>query len=222
VQSWIVIDWTSFAPPDIPTTSYGESLLEFLEEWRIPSAFIDEGLQGVSQSFAAREDADGTTFVWFHFLCKTLAIVDKKIVHINSPQDEETSGLKIRHMAQSQPHANFSWIKPGFVLKIREQNATSPKATRKSSSHSDDTLEPTPVQPIVELFCFGAPNTFQNRFRTLIDTATCEDLVRDPYVLLEVAFEEMYKVLDWTGWNLGDIFGPMETVWDLFWHRNSC
>ncbi|EUC29506.1 hypothetical protein COCCADRAFT_106345 [Bipolaris zeicola 26-R-13] len=199
-----------FAPPDNPTGNYGENLLEFLEEWGIPSAFVDEGLQGVSQSFAAREDVDGTTFVWFHFLCKTLAIVDKKIVHL-SGEEEDTSGLGMRQKAQSQAQANFSWIKPGFVLKIREQNATTPKAARTSSSGSDGTLSPTTASPVVELFCFGVPASFQSRFRALIDMAKCEDLIRDPYALLEVAFEEMYKVLDWTGWNLGDIFGKMET-----------
>lgn len=159
--------------------------------------------------------------MWFHFLCKTLAIVDKKIVHL-SGEDEDTSGLGMRQTAQSQPQANFSWIKPGFVLKIREQNATPPRAARTFSSNSDDTLSSTRAPPVVELFCFGVPASFQNRFRALIDMAKCEDLIRDPYALLEVAFEEMYKVLDWTGWNLGDIFGTMETVWNLLWYEDSC
>lgn len=202
--------------------SSGENLLELFEAWRIPSAFVDEGLQGVSQSFAARQDVDGTTFVWFHFLCKTLAIEKGQIVHINNPEDEETSELMARRTAQSLPQANFSWIKPGFVLKIRGKDDTSPTVTRTSSSDSDNTLAPVPIEPKVELFCFGAPTTFQNRFRTLINIATYEDLVLDPYILLEVALEEMYKVLDCTGWNLGDVFGPMETVWHLIQHRIRC
>ena len=217
-----MIDSISFAPRDECTPSFGEHLLELFEAWGIPSAFVDEGLQGVSQSFAARQDIDGTTFVWFHFLCKTLAIVNDQIVHINSPEDEETSGLTLRRTAQSQPQANFSWIKPGFVLKIQGQDATSLTATRTSSSDSNDTLASVSVQPTVELFCFGAPTTFLNRFRTLAHMATCEELIRDPYARLEVAFEEMYKVLDYTGWNLGDVFGTMETVWQLPQRTKSC
>lgn len=154
-------------------------------------------------------------FVWFHFLCKTLAIVDSKIVHIRGPEDEEASEMELRNMAQGQSHANFGWIKPGFVLKIRKQSSKSGQPTRTSTSDSDDTLTSIPALPVVELFCFGAPITFQSRFRALIGMATCDDLVRDPYILLEMTFEEMYKVLDWTSWNVSDIFGPTETVWDV-------
>jgi Mg2+ and Co2+ transporter CorA len=36
-------------------------------------------------------------------------------------------------------------------------------------------------------------------------------LLNDPYVLLEIVFEEMYKILDWTAWAIADTFGPLET-----------
>lgn len=64
----------------------------------------------------------------------------------------------------------------------------------------------------VELFCFGAPATFCERFRKLKDVAICDDLMQDPYVLLEVVLEEMYKILDQTGWKISNIFGNLETV----------
>lgn len=215
-------DPVSFGPRDEPTPNYGEGLFELFEACGIPSAFVDEGLQQCSQSFAARQDVDGTTYVWFHLLCKTLAIVDGRIVHIRDPQDEPTSDQDLREMAQRQRHANFSWVKPGFVLKIRPQKAASPKARRTSTSGSDDTLTAVVATPRVELFCFGAPATFLNRFRTLIETATYDDIIGDPYFLLEVAFEEMYKVLDMTAWNLADIFGLIETVCGLLQQRSIC
>ncbi|KAF2826166.1 hypothetical protein CC86DRAFT_370248 [Ophiobolus disseminans] len=61
------------------------------------------------------------------------------------------------------------------------------------------------------MFCFGAPATLRDRFRKLKDTASCDELMQDPYVFLEVVFDELYKVLDRTGWAISDIFGKIET-----------
>lgn len=68
------------------------------------------------------------------------------------------------------------------------------------------------VESRVELFCFGAPEPLGERFRKLKDVAICNDLMQDPYILLEVVLEEMYKLLDRTGWTISGIFGNIETV----------
>lgn len=73
------------------------------------------------------------------------------------------------------------------------------------------------AQSKVELFCFGAPASLGDRFCKLKEVAICDDLVQDPYVLLEVVLEEMYKILDQTGWTVSRIFGDMETVWFYSW-----
>ncbi|KAF1831693.1 hypothetical protein BDW02DRAFT_649673 [Decorospora gaudefroyi] len=200
-----------FAPQDVPTSNSGEGLVQLFETCGIPSAFVDESLQGVSQSFAAQEDVDGTTFIWFHFLCKVIAVVDNRIVHIDHSEDVSSSEAKERQMAQRQSHANFSWMKPGFVLKIRKQEGVPATPTRTSTSRSDDTLTPNPTRAKIELFCFGAPSTLQTRFRALRNSAMCSELLQDPHLLLEIVFEEMYKVMDSTSWAIADIFGPSET-----------
>ncbi|KAJ4369723.1 hypothetical protein N0V83_005486 [Neocucurbitaria cava] len=61
------------------------------------------------------------------------------------------------------------------------------------------------------MFCFGAPVTIRDRFQKLKSVATCDDLLQDPYALLEIVLEEMYKVMDQTGWVISDIFGAIET-----------
>ena len=201
----------SFAPRDVPTPG-AESLLELFETCSIPSAFVDESLRGVSQSFAAREDADGTTWIWFHLLCKTLAVVENKIVPDNGPAEVESKQAKCSQSAPAQSQANFSWIKPGIVLKIRKQSDTPPTPVRTSTSDSDTTLAPTSTQARVELICFGAPSTLRDRIRALTKTTPCQALLDDPHMLLELVFEEMYKILDWTTWAVSDTFGPLETV----------
>jgi hypothetical protein len=204
-----------FAPRDVPTPDTAAGLVTLFENCGIPSAFVDESLQGVSQSFAAQEDVDGTMFVWFHFLCKTLSIENNKIVPVQDSKGTHSDEAKMRQMAQRQSHANFSWMKPGFVLKIRKQAEASLKPIRTSTSDSNETLAENPAQAEVELFCFGAPSTLQDRFHALKTTPICAEVLQDPHLLLEIVFEEMYKIIDWTAWAISDVFGPSETVCGL-------
>ncbi|KAI4604987.1 hypothetical protein J4E80_010818 [Alternaria sp. BMP 0032] len=199
------------APRDTPTPG-ADALVELFDSCSIPSAFVDEGLRDVSQSFAAREDADGTTWIWFHLLCKTLAVIDNKIAPGPGFAEVEGKQAKSRQAAQAQSQANFSWIKTGIVLKIRKQSDDPPPPVRTSSSDSDKTLAPTPTKAAVELICFGAPSTLRDRLRALTKTTSCEALLEDPHMLLELVFEEMWKLLDWTAWAVSDTFGPLETV----------
>jgi hypothetical protein len=68
------------------------------------------------------------------------------------------------------------------------------------------------TRPRVELFCFGAPVALRDRFQKMVGVAICDDLLQDPYALLEIVLEEMYKVLDLSGWTVSTIFGDMERV----------
>ncbi|KAI4679298.1 uncharacterized protein J4E84_008326 [Alternaria hordeiaustralica] len=199
------------APRDTPTPG-AAALVELFDSCSIPSAFVDESLRDVSQSFAACEDADGTTWIWFHLLCKTLAVIDNKIAPGPGFVEAEGKEAKSRQAARAQSQANFSWIKTGIVLKIRKQSDDPPPPVRTSSSDSDKTLAPTPTKAAVELICFGAPSTLRDRIRALTKTTSCEVLLEDPHMLLELVFEEMYKLLDWTAWAVSDTFGPLETV----------
>ncbi|KAI4620770.1 uncharacterized protein J4E87_007098 [Alternaria ethzedia] len=198
------------APRDTPTPG-ADALVELFNSCGIPSAFVDESLRDVSQSFAAREDADGTTWIWFHLLCKTLAVIDNKIAPGPGFVEAEGKEAKSRQAARAQSQANFSWIKTGIVLKIRKQSDDPPPPVRTSSSDSDKTLAPTPTKAAVELICFGAPSTLRDRIRALTKTTSCEALLEDPHMLLDLVFEEMYKLLDWTAWAVSDTFGPLET-----------
>ncbi|RYN75714.1 hypothetical protein AA0120_g11948 [Alternaria tenuissima] len=192
-----------FAPRDTPAPGTTEALIELFDTCSIPSAFVDESLRAVSQSFAAREDLDGSMCIWFHLLCNTLAIPE----NTNAPA-EAAEGRKT---VQPPSRTHFTWLKPGIVLRIRKPSTTLPKPVRTSTSDSDDTLAAIPVKARVELVCFGAPSTLHDRIRALTASTTCDELLNDPYVLLEIVFEEMYKILDWTAWAIADTFGPLET-----------
>lgn len=164
-------------------------------------------MQDISRSFAAQADIDGTTYVWFHFLCKTVSVEEGRIVGQRRPLNGSNDAN-----APSLTQEDYDWLKPGCVLKIRKQQVPPRPPVRSRTSSSDATMFAANAEPLVEFFCFGAPSTVGTRFRKLKDVAICDDLVQDPYVLLEVVFEEMYKILDATGWAIANIFGQIEKV----------
>ncbi|KZM24597.1 uncharacterized protein EKO05_0008697 [Ascochyta rabiei] len=200
-----------FAPRDVPVPETVGGLLRLFDKFGIPSAFVAESMQNISQSFAAQKDIDGTTYVWFHFLCKTVSVSEGRIVHQQAVAKDKDEADQLRTRAQKLSQADFNWLKPGFVLKVRKQQSSSIPLSRTRTSSSDATMAAASSEPKVELFCFGAPATLGGRFRKLRDIAICDDLMHDPYVLLEIVLEEMYKVLDQTGWAISRIFGDIET-----------
>ncbi|ORY04877.1 hypothetical protein BCR34DRAFT_463745, partial [Clohesyomyces aquaticus] len=228
-----------FAPTDVPHPKTVQGMMELFDHFRIPSAFIDESLQHVSQSFCARKDEYGTQYTWFHLLTKDIAVSKddkpRRIVHVaknekdqdikkrsqprykaKSPTDEEV-GMRAQRMSQ----ANFNWIKPGFVLKIGQRitdlpQSQSPKIPqgpqrRGTSATIESGTTLAPEDRSVTLFCFGAPRSLADRFKKVQESASTEDLIKDPYILLEIVMEEMYKLMDGFGWEVGDIFGGVET-----------
>jgi hypothetical protein len=186
-------------------------MCDLFEKCKIPSAFVEEGLQGVSQSFFAQKVADSTC-IFTHVLMKDVVISDGRIVNDWGREQVAERTQDAHSLSQSQ--ANFSWLKAGFVLRIQDQKSSlpMPMSSRARTSSSQSTLISASMHPIVEMFCFGAPVTVRARLQKLKACATCEDILLDPYVLLEVVFGEMFKVMDQTGWAISDIFGKVEKV----------
>ena len=206
------VDSRRFAPRDTPAPETVDGLARLFEKFEIPSAFIAESLQNTSQSFAAQMDIDGTTYVWFHFLCKTVSIEGNRIVHQREAAQDSNDPEQACINAQEQSQANFDWLKPGFVLKVRQPQGLPRVPSRTKTFSSNETMVAASAESSIELFCFGAPSSIGDRFRKLKDVAICDDLVQDPYVLLEVVLEEMYQVLDQTGWAISRVFGDIEIV----------
>ena len=199
----------------MPQPATVDGLYKVFDQCKLPSRFVAETLLDVSQSFAVFQDPDRTTWVWFHLLCKDIAVSKGKIIHpreSGADNDGQPGGHLHRtesHHAQSQSQANFAWLKPGFLLKVKDQGEL-PTPSHSMTSESDHTLTQALEDPDVEMFCFGAPTTVRERFRTFKDIAACDDIMQDPYVLLEIVLEEMHKVMDRTAWMLSDVFGTVE------------
>ncbi len=202
-----------------------DGIAQLFERYEIPSAFIAESMQNISRSFAVQRDVDGTMYLWFHLLCKTVSIDGDRIVGCKQPNLSTENSGHAPADAYNLSQEDLEWLKPGFVLKVQKAQTPSQMPSRSRTSSSEGTMFTASVEPLVQLFCFGAPSSIGLRFRKLKDVAICDDLVQDPYILLEVVYEEMFKILDMTAWAVSHVFGgiervgPMVQTASLIYHR---
>lgn len=177
------------------------TLAELFTRYDVPSAFIAEGLNHVSQSFGIRTDNNGTEYVWFHFLCK-----DVEVSKDNGPR-------RIIDPANTlQDQANFTWTKSGFVLKIEDPSKVLSTQSQPTTNNSASSITLAAGAKQVTLLCFGAPASLYSHLKRLKEIMSSNDLKSDPYILLDIVLEEMYKLMDNVGWVIADIFGEIETV----------
>lgn len=105
----------------------------------------------------------------------------------------------------TQSQGNFTWVKAGFVLKLEDPSEA-------SSSSGGSAPASTRGAKKVTLLCFGVPGTLYDHLKRLREVTRGEIIGLNPYILLEIVFEELYKVLDKIGWSVSDVFGYDETV----------
>ena len=105
----------------------------------------------------------------------------------------------------TQSQGNFTWVKAGFVLKLED-------LSRASSSSGGGALASAPGAKQVTLLCFGAPGPLYDHLKRLRKATSCDTIGLNPYILLDVVFEELYKVLDNIGWSVSNVFSYDETV----------
>ncbi|KAF2648576.1 hypothetical protein K491DRAFT_240122 [Lophiostoma macrostomum CBS 122681] len=211
-----------FAPRHIaPDPRDVNSLAHFFHKFAVPRAFVAESLRAISQSFGAQTDSCGTEYTWFHVLAKDVAISNAKKGRrriVQTPEDSSTTAAPGDRQysgdgvgrAKGRSQANFSWVKPGFVLKI-EHDEASPASKTDSPNNSTGSIN-TLVDSgsYATLLCFGAPRTFERRFQNLQRTATSDDLMEDPYYLLELVLDGMWQLMDNAGWLVSEVFGEIE------------
>lgn len=172
-------------------------------------------------------------YLWFHLLSKDLQISqgdgrhrivrqhfslmnhgDQCATQRSAAQGSQQAARSVDDSSTKEDyHEDFTWMKPGFVLKFEGEKKSSGLQSRSTSDSSGSIATLTNETKRVTLLCFGAPYLpFLERFELLKNTASCKELLLDPYILLEVVFEVMHELMDDVGWRISDIFGPYETV----------
>ena len=198
-------------------------MMTLFQKASVPGAFVAETLRGISQSFGAQTDLDGTDYAWFHLLAKDVAVEringELRIVEGRPRARGHNSSAVLLEAPEApyapkiaQSQANFMWMKPGFVLKIQKDHGNGAASARNPGGIAPTVRKSNPSPIRVTLICFGAPTTFLNRFETLKETVPCDNLIEDPYCLLEIVLDEMWQLMHKAGWLVADIFGGIESV----------
>ncbi|KAF2274248.1 uncharacterized protein EI97DRAFT_422757 [Westerdykella ornata] len=195
------IDNCRLAPRDLPLPEFANGLGDLFTRFEIPSAFLQESLQAASQSFGVWKKDNYTQYVWMHLLSKDVAIVAAPVPEMDTDGPAGLAQAAAASQRDRQFLHDYTWVKPGLVLKIEHDKPTS------DSSKSVATLTSRPGR--ITLLGFGA-STFQAGFQELIGTVPVDSLLEDPFILMQVAFAEMHRVIDNVGWHVADIFRGIE------------
>lgn len=89
-------------------------------------------------------------------------------------------------------HEDFNWITSAFILHI------APKQNNHATS--------------VTLLCFGASKYLSERFNRLQEDFRWMQILESPLTILSLVLDELYIRMDRVVWNLGHVFGEMESV----------
>lgn len=84
-------------------------------------------------------------------------------------------------------NSDFSYVRSGFFLR-----------TEKGGEST--------------LACFGAPHAVRSRLERFLDARAWEDVAVEPYVLLDLVLDGLYREVDENVWNIADVLGPLEYV----------
>ncbi|KAJ5893448.1 hypothetical protein N7495_005139 [Penicillium taxi] len=172
-----------FTSLDIPHRNGGPKILDLYKHYSIPGAFVAERRQDVACSFGATHGVEGTTYTWFHFLCKNIptANIDgvKKIINQNKQNESDPS------------QADYSWVRSAYCLKV-----TRPSKESKATS--------------VDLITFGSRKELYERFKLVSQCMVYEEIIEDPHCLLNVVFDVLYEQIDRLTWEIADVFTPAE------------
>jgi hypothetical protein len=107
---------------------------------------------------------------------------------------EDIQGVKYAgNRADGLLHADFTWVRSAYCLKT--------KPGTKTSSFCE-----------VILIVFGGELLLWEKFNALASATPCQDILQDPYCLLNTVFEVLYARIDKLAWDLGSVYSQEEEV----------
>jgi len=91
------------------------------------------------------------------------------------------------------------WDRFGLFMRVRH-------------SKDSDSKQPESPSPRVSLTLFGAGEDMKIRLRQIVDREGWEEVLRDPYILLDVILDELYLQMDRNVQDVSGLFGGIESV----------
>jgi len=122
---------------------------------------------------------------WFHFLCKNVPVEDfDGVKHIVNKNKRDAKDLS---------QADFTWVRSAYCLKTKPPTQT--------SSCSETTL-----------IVFGGEMLLWEKFDALASSTSCQEILEDPYCLMDIVFEILYARIDRLAWDLARVYSQEEEV----------
>ena len=175
-----------------------EEFLEFdqlCQHYSIPSAAIVERHNDVSHSFRALPEplSTGKSIAWCHSLSKDVQMVQPTITAY-SLRAESQAVNTVRVQSVGQQTSPASWHASDYFLHVRQ----SPDGDKK--------------QQCITLLCFGASEPLFKRFKSLLTNSGWRDVLREPYLLYDIIYDEHYNAVDMLAWKLANMFRTIESA----------
>ncbi|BCR99689.1 uncharacterized protein AKAW2_50031S [Aspergillus luchuensis] len=170
-----------FSPLDLPSSATAQGLLWLFDHYAAPSAFLAGRLRSVTHSFGALNSINGYNCSWFHYLCKNITVIHD--AHGTARISDPRPG------APQMQHGDSTWIRSGYFLRW----AVGPNCG-----------------PEVTLLCFEASKSLKERLKHISPSSIPTNVVRDPYSLFAIIFEELSLQMDNTVWDVMDVFRQIE------------
>ncbi|KAE9991696.1 hypothetical protein EG327_011155 [Venturia inaequalis] len=180
------------APLDVPASHSRSEFRRLFEYLEVPSGFVSERLQSVRHSFGGRREGRKLTATWFHFLCRR-------------PNMKEYERLQ-KHDFDSRDNIHLSqWDRFGLFMRVNH-----PKDPNDAKKSDPEQLEAR--LPSVELTLFGAEEDMIMRLTRMVESEGWKDILRDPYILLDVILDELYLNMDRNVQEVSGLFGGIESA----------
>ncbi|XRM46719.1 hypothetical protein ABZX51_009748 [Aspergillus tubingensis] len=170
-----------FSPLDLPSSATAEGLLWLFDHYDAPSAFLAGRLRSVTHSFGALNSINGYNCSWFHYLCKNITVTHD--AHGNARISDPRPG------APQMQHGDSTWIRSGYFMRWAVSSNRGPEVT---------------------LLCFEASKSLKERLKDISSSSIPTTVVRDPYSLFAIIFEELSLQMDNTVWDVMDVFRQIE------------
>ncbi|TID18760.1 hypothetical protein E2P81_ATG05738 [Venturia nashicola] len=178
------------APLDIPASHSRSEFRRLFEYLEVPSGFVSERLQSVRHSFGGRREGRKLIATWLHFLCRR-------------PNMDEYERLRRHDFDRRDGMYLSQWDRFGLFMRV------------KHSKEPDDGKKPDAEQletqlPRVELTLFGAEDDMKTRLTRMAESEGWREILRDPYILLDVILDELYLNMDRNLQEVSGLFGGIE------------
>ncbi|KAK4188600.1 hypothetical protein QBC35DRAFT_382171 [Podospora australis] len=191
-----------------------------LRRYDIPGAFLDERTQSVMNSFGYLPQETTTFCTWIHFLLKDIEKSDPRPLDSSDPantslrrrltnafqrQNRTPTGTQ-KESIELEPRIPYNpdYSRKSGIYSHESEEPSLPKWTKRSffldvHNHGTDNAE-------ITLICFNPSPFLTDDLCNLALRTNCADILKNPYILLEIVLYDLSMQLDTTIWELRRIF----------------